>query len=138
MPTVSYPASPRGGLSQKVTYRVKYTDLVAAGTSETETLGSLPEDAEGEHVIVNLVEVFACPSMTALTIKVGTAADDDAFATAAQLISGPPSLGRKVTRGVWQTGSAISLRAVFTATGANFGNATVTSCTARIVEITVV
>lgn len=120
---------------KQVVYRVSTADLVAASTSATITVKKLPVGAVVVAAFYDLVTVFTSASITGLTCEVGVTADTDAFVTAGELLSGPPSAGRREVDGVWATGDGVNAVAKFTATGANLGNGTASALTAGKVDI---
>lgn len=134
-------------LSQKnlglglIARKVRFTtaDLVNAGTTRTVPLGgALPSGAEVIHAFIDLKTVFASGTITACTMQIGVSADPDGLIVATELLSGPPALGRKEVRGVGVSASGLVVNALFTASGANFGNGTVSALSAGVVECTLV
>jgi hypothetical protein len=127
-----------GGGLKHVVYRVSYTDLTAAAVTQTVAVKALPSGAEPIAVWTDLVTAFAAPVASALTCQVGTSSDTDAYVTAGELLSGPPSTGRRHIKGAWITGDGKTVNALFTATGANLGNGSATTLTAGKVDIHIV
>jgi len=121
-----------------VVYRVTTADLVAAGTAASVNCVVLPAKAVVLAAWYDLVTVFTSASITALSCSVGVAADVDAYVTAGELLSGPPSAGRREIKGAWIDGDARTVIGRFTSTGANLGNGTVSALTAGKVDIHVI
>jgi hypothetical protein len=123
------------GALRHVVCRVLYSELIAAAASQNVNLKALPAGAELLMAWWDLVTVFTSGTITGVTCEVGTSADTDAFVTAGELLSGPPTAGRRHVKGAWTTGDGKTVLARFTASGANLGNGTVTALTAGKVDV---
>lgn len=108
---------------------VDHTELTANSTSQTIDLGqSLPAGAVLDEVEVQVLTAFVRASATSATVKVGHASDDDAYATAVNVLA----TGRSIPGGAAaeRTPTAAKpLKALITA-DQNLGNGTITSFTA--------
>jgi hypothetical protein len=120
---------------KQVVYRVSTSDLVAASTTATIIVKKLPAGAVVLSAFYDLVTVFTSASITALACEVGVTTDTDAFVTSGELLSGPPSAGRRQVAGAWATGDGVNAVVKFTSTGANLGNGTASALTAGKVDI---
>lgn len=126
-----------GLIARKV--RITTADLVTAGTTRAVALGgALPSGAEVITCFADLKTVFASGTITGCTVQIGTSADADGLLVATELLSGPPSTGRKAAKGAGVSASGAVVNATFTASGANFGNGTVSALSAGIVDCTLV
>ena len=115
-------------------YRLDYTELVAADTTETVDLDTLPTGAEIQDAFVDLVETFEdAGSISNIVLDVGDGSDADAYIDNVDIFG--PSAGRYRAFGVNPTASGVTLTATATATGANFGNGNVTNVDAGAVDI---
>lgn len=124
------------GLTLKhVVYRVSYSELVASASAANVSLKKLPAGAVVVSAYYDLVTLFTSATITGLTCQVGVSSDTDAFVTAGELLSGPPSAGRREIKGAWIAGDGQTVLARFTATGANLGNGTVSALTAGVVDV---
>jgi hypothetical protein len=110
--------------------------LIDASTTQTVDVVTLPADAEVLAVwIDNEVAATDAGSITALTCQIGTASDPNAFTTAFDLFG---STGRHHIKGAWVSGDGLAVKALFTATGANLGDAAVTGLDTGLTSITIV
>lgn len=101
-------------------YRIDYTELVAADTAETVDLVTLPDNATMVSAFIDNVTAFTdSGSISACAIEVGSSGDADSFVTSYDLFG---STGRVEVRGAWESADGLTVRATFTATGANFGD----------------
>ena len=121
-----------------VVYRVTTADLKASATGASVSVAVLPVGAVVVSAWYDLVTVFTSGSITALSCSVGVAADVDAFVTAGELLSGPPTAGRREIKGAWIDGDGRTVLGRFQATGGNLGNGTVSNLTAGKVDIHVI
>lgn len=116
-------------------FRVDYTELIDAGTTQTISLVTLPTGAVIESVWAEVVTAFAdAGSISQVGIEVGNASDPDSLLASASLFS--TSTGdRFEVRGVWEAGSGLAVKAKFTATGANFGDGAATDLDSGAVDV---
>lgn len=120
---------------QHIKYRVATTDLVIANTARTIAISKLPDDAVVLACFADLKTAFTSGTITNVTVKLGTSADDDGFLAATELLAGPAATGRKDVNGAWTTGDGATVNAIFTATGANFGDGSTSALTAGAVDL---
>lgn len=136
MATATRTGNPVGNNLLHTVVRVDYSELIAAATTQTIALVTLPADAEIMAAWVDLVTVFSdAGSITAIGLEVGSTADPDSIQTSTELLSGPPSTGRVRQQGAGETGSGLAVKAKFTATGANFGDGATTDVDAGAVDV---
>lgn len=121
-----------------VVWRVGTADLVASAAAASVNVAKLPAGAVVLAAWYDLVTVFTSGSITALSLSVGVAADVDAYVTAGELLSGPPTAGRREIKGAWIDGDGRTVLGRFSATGGNLGNGTVSNLTAGKVDIHVI
>lgn len=121
-----------------VVWRIGTADLVASAAAANVNVAVLPAKAVVLSAWYDLVTVFTSGSITGLTCQVGVSADTDAYVTAGELLSGPPTAGRREIKGAWIDGDARTVLARFTATGGNLGNGTASNLTAGKVDIHVI
>jgi len=103
-------------------YRIDYTELDAASTTESISLVTLPAGAIGLGAWVdNVVAATDAGSISALAIEVGDAGDADALVASYDLFG---STGRvqNVAAGSTEVWGSMAVVAKFTATGANLGD----------------
>lgn len=121
------------GIQHRVIH-VSTADLVNAGTTKTIPIATLPDGAEVVSAWYDLKEVFTSGTISGVTCQIGCSDDTDAFVTAGQVLSGSPSLGRRHIKGAWTTASGKAVNALFTASGANFGDGTDSALSAGAIE----
>jgi hypothetical protein len=130
---------PAGELIRVAKVRVDYTELVAAAATQAVDLVTLPDNAVPVSCwIENVVAMTDSGSISACTVQVGvTAVDTDAYYPAFDLFG---ATGRKGVNGAaaWLDGDGRTVTALFTATGANLGNGSVTSLDTGVVDVTMV
>jgi hypothetical protein len=91
--------------------RIQHSDLTAAATTESKSVGSggiassaaagaLPDVAHLAGWCVDVDTAFSGGSVSACTLKLGTAADDDALATAIDVFTGATGFPKAGTAGV--------------------------------------
>jgi hypothetical protein len=115
--------------------RINSSELIAAATTQTISLQTLPAGAVLESVWTEVVVPFAdAGSISATTIEVGSASDPDSLAGAVDLF-GTTAGDRSEIKGVWEAGSGLAVKAKFTATGANFGDGATSDLDAGIVDV---
>jgi hypothetical protein len=123
-------------------YAVTWQDaaFIAASAAAVVNLGSvLPADAEVVSAWTKLDEAFTSGGgVTGITAEAGTSADNDAFVTAGEVLSGSPTLTRRHIKGAWVTADGAQLVARFAAAGGNFGNGSATNLTGGKIKIHVV
>lgn len=119
---------------------IPYTALVAAATGQTISIDdALPDDAVVLGAFWDLITDFAAPVASALALDVGISGNTDLLIDNQELLASSPvntraqTLNGDTSTHAYVAGKQIS--AVFTATGANHGNGTVTAYTAGEVEI---
>ena len=111
-------------------------EFTAAATSQSVDAGfSLPAGCTLEDVIVDVDTALVLASATALTLKVGTSSDDDAYLTATSVLA----TGRTAASGAAgsrtpSTAQALKLKLT---SDVNLGDGTVTSLTAGKVAVRV-
>jgi hypothetical protein len=116
--------------------RVDYTELIAAATTQTIALVTLPSNAVIVADWLDIVAVFTdAGSISALAVEVGSTGDPNSLQTSTELLSGPPSTGRVRTDGVKETGDGLAVKALFTATGANLGDGAATDVDAGSLDV---
>ena len=130
---------PAGEIFRVAKVRVDYTELIAAAATQAVDLFVLPNNAVPVLCwIENVVAFTDAGSISACSVQVGvTAVDTDAWYPAFDLFG---TTGRKQANGAsaWLDGDARTVTALFSATGANLGNASVTSLDTGVVDITMV
>ena len=117
-------------------YRLPASELAAAATTQTVPLDTLPADACVVSVTADLITDFTdAGSISGLTFQVGSAGDPNSFLTAVEGMSGSPANKRYEQKGAWESGDALAVKCLATATGANFGDGTDTDLDGGAVEI---
>lgn len=102
-------------------YRVDYSELTAAATSQALELETLPDGAEIQDAFVDLITTFAdAGSISNIVLDVGDGSDPDAYIDNVDIFGA--TAGRYRAFGVNPTADGVTLTATFTATGANFGD----------------
>ena len=112
-----------GAHVQLWTAAIDYTELDAAGTTETITLFTLPANAVllgGAEVEVTTLFADA-GSISALTIQVGSSGDPNSLFTATGVFTGDTAARLPGIYPV-EVGDGLAVKALFTATGANLGD----------------
>lgn len=127
----------------ETTIEIPYTDLIAAAATQSVTLFTAPSSTANstfvlQSCMIELVTAFTSGTITGLTAQIGQTADTDAYHTALEVLSGSPTLAVYENRGVWRGLAGNVVRALFTASGANLGNATVTALTAGKIRVKLV
>ena len=122
------------------TWEITYSELVAAASTQSISLTTaLAYTANYPRILLacqlETSTVFTSGSITGLTVQIGQTADTDCYLTATELLSGPPSAGVTQTPGVWRALPGGTIKALFTASGANLGNGTATSLTAGKIKV---
>lgn len=127
-------------IGQNPLYRAFLVDsdeLIDASATQTVALGTLPVGSVIESCWVEVRAPFTdAGSISACTVQVGSAGDPNSLLVAFDLF-GTSTGDRSEAKGAWETGSGLALKALFTATGANLGNATITSLDAGAVAVCV-
>jgi hypothetical protein len=101
---------------------VNSSELTAAANTETLALFTLPANATVLNCEVDVVTLFAdAGSISAVTVQVGSAGDPNALFAALGCFTGD-TVGRLSSAGVGAVGDGLAVKALFTATGANFGD----------------
>ena len=112
-------------LGQNPLYRAFLVDsdeLIDASTTQTVALGTLPVGSVVESCWVEVrTPLTDAGSISACTVQVGSTGDPNSFATAYDLF-GTTAGDRSEAKGVWEAGSGLALKALFSATGANLGD----------------
>jgi len=127
---------PVASLSLEVLLFLTLAEFTAAATSQSVDAGfSLPAGCTLEDVIVDVDTALVLASATALTLKVGTSGDDDAYLTATSVLA----TGRTAASGAAgsrtpSTAQALKLKLT---SDVNLGDGTVTSLTAGKVAVRV-
>jgi hypothetical protein len=120
-------------------YRLPYTELVAAATTQTISLCTLPTDAVVHNVSVDLLTDFAdAGSITNITLQVGSSGDPNSFFTALEVLASSPANQRYEQKGVWEAGDGLAVKCLATATGANFGDGTDSDVDAGAADIDII
>lgn len=102
-------------------FRVDYTELDAAATSQTIDLITLPDGAEIQDAFVEIVTTLAdVGSISNVVVDLGDGSDADAYIDNVDVFG--PAAGRYRAFGVNPTASGATLTLTATATGANFGD----------------
>ena len=125
-----------GNHIQLWTASILYTELIAAATTQEVACFTLPAGATligGAEVDVTTLLADA-GSITSVSVQVGSSGDANAMFAATGVFTGD-TLGRLV--GVYPAvvGDALAVKALFTATGANLGDAAVTALDAGRVVV---
>jgi len=103
-------------------YRIDYTELDAASTTESISLVTLPAGAVLFACFVdNVTAATDAGSISALGIEVGDAGDPDALFASFDLF-GSTGRGQNVAAGSTEIAGGMAVVAKFTATGANLGD----------------
>ncbi|MGA0312733.1 MAG: hypothetical protein ACO3N4_06635 [Ilumatobacteraceae bacterium] len=103
-------------------WRVDYTELDAASTTESISLVTLPAGAIGLAAwIDNVTAATDSGSISALAIEVGDAGDADALVASYDLF-GATGRVQNVAAGSTEVWGSMAVVAKFTATGANLGD----------------
>jgi hypothetical protein len=114
-----------GGNTRRLRYALLHTELVAAATTQTVSLGTLPAGAMVQSVVVDLQDTFDdAGSISNVTLQVGSTADPNSFFTALEVMASTPTEAKYEQRGVWESGNSLAVKLLATATGANFGDGT--------------
>jgi len=125
-------------LGQYPHYRVIFVDsdeLIDASTTQTIDLCTLKAGAVVESCWVEVRTPFTdAGSISACTVQVGSTGDPNSFATAYDLF-GTTAGDRSEAKGVWEAGSGLALKALFTATGANLGDGADTGLDAGAIAV---
>lgn len=122
MATALHTARPVGVFLLQMSYAVDAAELIAASTTQTIALGTLPAGAQVVVAYLDLVGTFTdAGSITDVALEVGSAGDPDALIVSQELMNGA-SAGYLRGDGVNPSASAMEVKAKFTATGANFGD----------------
>jgi hypothetical protein len=120
-------------------YRLPYTELVAAATTQTISLCTLPADASVHAVSVDLLTDYSdAGSISSITLQVGSSGDPNSFFTALEVLSGSPANTRYEQKGVWESGDGLAVKCLATATGANFGDGTDTDVDGGAADIDII
>lgn len=128
---------PAGELVHVCKVRIDSDELIDASTTQVVDLVTLPSGAEVLHAYIDNVIAFTdAGSITATTIQVGiTGGDVDALVPAFDLFG---STGRVSIAGAGVTGDGATISALFTATGANLGDAADTGLDTGLVDVTII
>lgn len=121
MPTAIQSRALGVSLVHKV-YRVDYTELTAADTSESLSIVTLPAGAVGVAAWVDVVSAFTdAGSISALGLEIGDSADPNALLTS---VDGFAVTGRSqnVAAGSTEIWASMAVELKATATGANLGD----------------
>jgi hypothetical protein len=103
-------------------WRIDYTELDAASTTESISLVTLPAGAIGVAAwIDNVTAATDAGSISALAIEVGDAGDADALVASYDLF-GATGRVQNVAAGSKEVWGSMAVVAKFTATGANLGD----------------
>lgn len=122
----------------ELSFGLPITDAVAAATTETLDLGSIPANAIIREVILEKMVSAAHPTATAVAVEIGTASDPDAFVLSTSILSaGPTRTWTPTAAGPYAPTSAVALKCKITA-DANLGNGTATSFTAGFIGVRVI
>ncbi|MCH9838404.1 hypothetical protein K0U83_22275 [bacterium] len=118
---------------------IDYTELVAAGTSETVDLMRIPASAVVQDVFIEVPALLAdAGSISAVTLKIGDGSDDDRFLTALGVFTGDTQTRQAAAgAGPLVMASAATMVGTLTATGANFGDGSATALDAGQIVVTV-
>jgi hypothetical protein len=112
---------------------------VAAATTQTISLCTLPTDAVVHNVSVDLLTDFAdAGSITNITLQVGSSGDPNSFFTALEVLASSPANQRYEQKGVWEAGDGLAVKCLATATGANFGDGTDSDVDAGAADIDII
>jgi len=142
MPAVTPAASSGSGtinstaVPQWHKYTVAYTGLTAAATTQQVTLFTLPANGDIEGIRIKHSAAFAGPSITAMTVSIGSSANATGYAPAFNVFQAPSASTMYSDGGSFAlTSAAHDVVAQFAATGANLGTGTATNLTAGSVDI---
>lgn len=127
---------PVGDFTQETRVRVDFSELIAAATTATLDLVTLPTGAEVSLCIVDLLTTFAdAGAISDLTVEVGTAADPDAFVASTDVFG--PAAGRYRADGANPSASGVVVKAKFTATGDDLGDGAATNLDEGLVDFVI-
>jgi|SRR6185436_12225587 len=115
-------------------------DLTAAATTQTLDIGDVPPGAQVLGVSLDTYTPFTGGSLSAMTLSIGDANDDDVIVAAANAFAAAVD-GQTSTRPLGispnkRYAAATTLKAKFTATGDNVVNATAGAVTIRVLYAT--
>ena len=117
-------------------YTVPSTALTTAGTTQQVTLFTLPAQGKIQGITIKHNTAFAGPSVTAMTVSVGSAGTPAGYAPAFDVFQTvSPTAMYDDGGNASLTFASHPVVAQFTSTGANLGNGTTTSLTAGSVDI---
>mgnify|MGYP003145937007 CR=1 FL=1 len=120
-------------------YLLPFAELVTAGTAQTVSMTTLPANACVVSCTVDLLQDFTdAGSISNVTLQVGSTADPNSFFTALEVMASSPANVRHEQRGTWQSGDGLAVKITATATGADFGNGSVSDLDAGAAEIDIV
>lgn len=114
-----------GHYLQELVYDVNYTDFVAADTTETVDVGTLPADWVHIAAYAEVITTFSdAGSVSNVVMEIGTGSDADALIDGHDVFG--PAAGTRYQGGAaeGQSWAGVTVKAAATATGANLGDGT--------------
>jgi len=122
----------------ELSFGLPITDAIAASTTETLDLGTIPANAVIREVILEKMVSAVHPTATVVSVEIGTTSDPDAFVTTTSILSaGAARTWTPTAAGPYAPTSAVALKCKVTA-DANLGNGTITSFTAGFIGVRVI
>ena len=133
-----------GASAGKITKQIQHSDLTGAATTETEAFDSqIPARSLVLGCFIDVTTLFSGGSVSACTVKIGDAGDDDRLLTASDVFTGAAT-GVRIASGAGLTGvasphfykTATTINAIFTSTTDNVVNLSAGDLTAEIWYVT--